>query len=321
MKIKQELKSMFTEHWKYMAVSAACKLNLFDNIPDIGINQNRICDSMNFNPEVFDFLVSSLVDNEFLKRNNGVLFLTEKSILLTEDNPETLKFACLNWSSKHLDTWQNLDYTIKTGKPAFDMVFGLSFFEHLNNNPEDLNKYHLAMHEYARDDYKNISEIIDFTKHKTVIDVGGGYGALINNIKTNNPQINCILFDLPQVIKNVVPKNIITLSGDFFNNVPNGCDAIILSRIIHDWDDENALKIIHNCHRALSENGSIYIIENCIDKTDVDFSLLNLNMSVMCNSFERTSSQYISLLNQQGFALISDIKLNQLQTILIFNKL
>jgi 16S rRNA G1207 methylase RsmC len=177
------------------------------------------------------------------------------------------------------------------------------------------------MFEYARDDYKTLPDLVDFSKHKSIIDVGGGYGAAINTIKAKYPQIDCYLFDLPKVIENVYIENISTIAGDFFEDIPPLTDTIILSRILHDWDDEKVNLILKNCFKALPQNGTLYIIENCTDKITIDLSLLSLNMAAMCESYERKSTEYINCVQQVGFIFQKDIQLNDLQTILIFEKL
>ena len=89
---------------------------------------------------------------------------------------------------------------------------------------------------------------------------------------------------------------------------------------MHDWNKEKANIIINNCFEALPNNGALYIIENCSDNIKVDLSLLSLNMTAMCESYERSSNQYIDLAEKTGFHFKQAIKLNELQTILIFIK-
>jgi 16S rRNA G1207 methylase RsmC len=176
------------------------------------------------------------------------------------------------------------------------------------------------MYQYAKDDYKMLPDVIDFSKHKSVMDVGGGYGALIENIKKKNPNLECILFDLPKVIENISILNVKKIGGSFFDKVPNQSEAIILSRVLHDWNDEKATLILRNCFEALPNNGTLYVIENCSDKIKIDLSLLSLNMTAMCESNERTSTQYILLCENVCFQFDIEKRLNDLQTILIFKK-
>lgn len=319
METKNKLKTFFTEHWKYMAVSAACKLNLFDNLQEAK-TAKQLAHQLSLNEEKLLMLLNALYNADYLDKNGEYFKVNPLSELLAENNPESLKYACLNWSSEHLNAWQNLDFSIKTGNSSFEEIYKKPFFEFLNDNLEKLHAYHKAMYQYAKDDYKTLSDVIDFSKHKSVMDVGGGYGAVLENIKAKNTNIECILFDLPKVIERVTIPYIQKIGGSFFDKIPNQTEAIILSRVLHDWNDVKANLILKNCFEALSNNGTIYVIENCSDKIKIDLSLLSLNMTAMCESYERTSAKYILLCENTGFQFRSETKLNNLQTILIFKR-
>jgi hypothetical protein len=318
--MKNELKNMFTEHWKFLAVNAACKLNLFDVLENPK-SVNELSQSLQANAPTLLHLLNALYSFGYLQKINNQYALSEKSELLTETYPDSLKYACMNWAGEHLTAWQNIDYSVLTGKSAFENLYKSNFFDYLDKHPEKLNAYHKAMYEYARDDYKTLPEKVNFGKHKSVMDCGGGYGAAINAVKTQFPQVDCFLFDLQQVVENAQATNIQTIGGSFFEAIPQVADAIILSRVLHDWNDEKASLILKNCFEALLKGGILYVIENCSDKISVDLSLLSLNMAVMCESYERSSAEYRTICEQQNFKFQSEIQLNDLQTILIFNKL
>lgn len=317
--MKDNLKSFFTKYWKYMAVSTACKLDLFDNLQEAK-TAKLLAEKLSLNEEKLLLLLNALYNAEYLDKKGDYFKVNSLSEFLTDNNPESLKYACLNWSEEHLNAWQNLDFSIKTGKSSFEDIYKKPFFDFLNDNPEKLNAYHKAMYQYAKDDYKTLPDEIDFGKHKSVMDVGGGYGAVLENIKAKYSNIECILLDLPKVIEKVAIPNIQKICGNFFEKIPNQYEAIILSRILHDWNDEKANIILKNCFEALPQNGTLYVIENCSDKINIDLSLLSLNMSAMCESYERTSQEYISLAQNARFGFQSEVKLNGLQTILIFKK-
>jgi len=313
------LKSFFTEHWKYIAVSTACKLNLFDSLL-VAKTAKQLAMELSLNEEKLFFLLNALYNTGFLEKTSDLYKINSLSEILTENNPESLKYACLNWSGEHLTAWQNLDFSIKTGKSSFEEIYNKPFFDFLNDNPEKLHAYHKAMYQYAKDDYKFLPDVIDFSKHKSVMDVGGSYGAVLENIKNKNPNLDCILFDLPKVIEKVTIPDIQKIGGSFFEKIQSQSEAIVLSRVLHDWNDDKANIILQNCFEALPNNGSLYVIENCSDKTKIDLSLLSLNMTAMCESYERTSIKYILLCEKAGFQFHSETKLNELQTILIFKK-
>jgi C-methyltransferase len=320
METTSNLKSLFTDHWKYMAVNTASKLNLFDVIENKQLNVNQIAEQLNLDKNSVETLLKALVSINFLETNKGLYFLNEESLQLTENHPKSLKYTSMVWAEEHLTAWQNLEYSIKTGKSSFNSLTGENYFDYLNKYPEKLDKYHKAMFEYARDDYATLPLKIDFKNHKSIMDVGGGYGAAISAIKASYPKINCALFDLKKVIQNCNLPKIKIIEGDFFSTIPIGYDAIILSRILHDWNNEKCKVILENCFKALPKGGTLYIIENCSDLITVDLSLLSLNMLAMCESYERTLSEYKELFSKAGFIMKSTIQLNELQTIIIADK-
>lgn len=317
--MRDNLKSFFTEHWTYMAVSTACKLNLFDSLQDARTSK-QLTEKLSLNEEKLLLLLNALHNADFLDKKGDYFKVNTLSEFLIDNNPESLKYACLNWSGEHLTAWQNLDLSIKTGKSSFEEIYNKPFFDFLNDNPDKLHDYHKAMYQYAKDDYKTFPDVIDFSKYKSVMDVGGGYGAVLENIKAKYSNVECILFDLPKVIEKVTIPGIKKIGGSFLEKIPNQSEAIVLSRILHDWNDEKANLILKNCFEALPHNRILYVIENCSDKIKIDLSLLSLNMSAMCESYERTSAQYISLCENAGFQFNNETKLNELQTILIFKK-
>lgn len=321
MKNKEYLKSFFTEHWKYMTVNAACKLGLFDVLGAEGKTKEQVSNVLIVPDKNIDSLLTGLLNINFLDKIEDKYVLNSLSVLLTENHAESLKYACMNWSGDHLEAWNDLDKSIKSGNSFFENKYGLDYFDFLNQDEVKLDNYHKAMFAYAKDDYRKITDVIDFKKHKSIMDVGGGYGAAISNIKATQSILDCYLFDLEKVIdKSNTYKGVKSIKGDFFIEIPQLAEAIILSRVLHDWNDEKANQILNNVYLALPKNGYLYIIENCSDKIDIDLSLLSLNMQAMCESYERSSYEYIALANQYKFKFIEAKKLNELQTILTFTK-
>lgn len=319
--MRNELKAMFTTHWKYLAVSAACKLNLFDKVYNGQNTLDKLISKNNWDTKTLSFLLDFLLDENYLVFTDKKEFcLNEKSDLLREENTTGLYHACLNWSEEHLSAWQHLDYSVRTGKSAFEKIYEDSYFNYISHSPLKLDHYHKAMNEYALDDYAGLPDLINFSNHLSVMDVGGGYGALIAKIKQKHSDVNCFLFDLEKVLANVTHAAIEKVKGDFFKEIPPISEALILSRVIHDWNDEKAKIILKNSFAALPQNGTLYLIENCTDQLDRKLSLLSLNMKVICESFERSTLEYTSLCEGVGFTLESITPLNELQSVLIFKK-
>jgi C-methyltransferase len=313
---KNELKRKFTVYWEYLAIKAACKLNIFDLIHEGHNTLESLLKARKFNANALRVLLISLENSGLIKTQNSEYQLTESGHLLTEQHPESLKAACILWGEEHLDAWKNLDYTIETGKPSFEKIYKTSFFYFLSCDPTKLDNYHKAMNSYARDDYEKICQIINFNDHHAIMDIGGSFGYMINNIAQNHPKIKCYLFDKTEVVAGLSFDNLKLIGGDFLIEIPKVADALILSRIIHDWDDSHAKIVLDNCHTALPEKGTIYIIENLTDKIGDRATLLTLNMMTTCRSFERSEKEYRLLLKSSGFETIGILKLNDLQYII-----
>ncbi|MFN0201455.1 MAG: methyltransferase [Bacteroidia bacterium] len=319
--LKANLKQTFTAYWEFLALNAACELNLFDVISEDISDIERLSNKLKTNKIALQKLLNTLIELETIVIREGVFSLTEKGELLTENHVESLKNACILWAKEHLTAWQNLSYSIQTGKPSFEYLYQMPFFEYLQTKPKELKNYHLAMRDYAKDDYKSLTEIIDFSQHKKVLDVGGGLGTVVELIAKANPKVECWVLDLPEVtdlIEKMPETKFQIKSANFFENFNFQTDAIILSRVLHDWNEEKCLQILHNCFHALSQNGKVYIME--IMQDEVHANLLSLNMLLVCESYERTYQEYQQLLEKANFQLIERKPLNTLQTILIASK-
>ncbi len=314
-KNRNDLKSLFTSYWEYLAIQTACKLSVFDFII-AGINTlSKLQSEIKGDENALNTLLIAITNNGYLIKNDDVFSLTEKSIYLTDDHPESLKNACILWGIEHMDAWQNLENTIKTGKPEFS-----NYFEYLSDKPSKLENYHKAMNEYSIEDYENICNIIDFAGFKSIMDVGGGLGGLIKQIGMQFSEKDLLLFEKPEVVDLVPSTSVELIKGDFFNIIPSIADCIILSRVIHDWEDSKANKILANCYSALPEKGQLILIENFSNEIKNNASLLSLNMMIMCESHERTKDEYLNLLSDAGFNIKEIKKLNELQYIIISEK-
>jgi ubiquinone/menaquinone biosynthesis C-methylase UbiE len=317
---KSQLKSLFTQYWAFLAVRAAAKIGVFDQLEKQNLSLDKLAEVCAVQPQVLAHLLAFLVEQRLIKKTiNNNYRLRASGRLLCESSPHSLKNACLLWGEEHLTVWQALPLTLANGAPAFEQLFGQPFFEYLTDKPAKLRNYQLAMRDYARDDYQNIGKIHDFSPHEVIVDIGGGMGALLANIAKSCPKSRCVLFDLPEVAALSQPENIEIIAGDFFAPLPFAANAIILARVLHDWDDEKAAAILHNCRRVLHKGGRLYICE--IMNERVEAHTLSLNMLLMCKSYERSTRQYEQLLAAAGFAIEKQKTINTLQTMLICKKI
>jgi 2-polyprenyl-3-methyl-5-hydroxy-6-metoxy-1,4-benzoquinol methylase len=317
---KEELKQLLTGYWNYLAVNAACELKLFDILENGAQDIESLLNTHGWNRKAFESLLH-ICEQEGLLHVGKKIELTAKGRYLVSTNPDGLYHACLLWADEHMNAWQQLSSVIRTGQPSFEIIYRSPFFDYLKSNPEKLRDYHEAMHEYANDDYRDISIHLDLRRTKAILDVGGGFGALIGNIAKAHKDLKCGLFDLPEVIAQVQREDVDLYSGNFFNKLPVGYDTIVMSRIIHDWDDLDSGRILENVHDALPPRGILFLIENLTDRITNHASGLTLNMMAMCKSFERTEAEYLNLLKQNRFGNFQIKQLNTTQYIIQCSKI
>jgi 16S rRNA G1207 methylase RsmC len=154
--------------------------------------------------------------------------------------------------------------------------------------------------------------VFDFSAVRTVADIGGAHGVLLAAILRANPTARGILFDLPHVIATArdsidaqgLSERCELVSGDFFDTVPVSA-LHPLKQIIHDWDDDQATRLLRNCHRALAPNGKLLLVEMLIPPDDQPSpaQAMDLNMLVVAGGRERTEDEYRQLFQAAGFRL------------------
>ena len=206
--------------------------------------------------------------------------------------------------------WGELMFTLRTGKPAFDHVFGKARWEYLAGNPEAAESFNTAMVELSNRISGAFVAAYDFSGVRTVVDVGGGSGAMLIGVLRAHPHLKGTLFDLPQGLSGAREKlaaaglaDRVTVSeGSFFDEVPTGADLYMLKSIIHDWDDDRALAILKTCRRAMHANAKLVLVErelpDRIDNPDAALPTVmsDLHMMVVLGGAERTNSEYADLL-------------------------
>jgi len=219
-----------------------------------------------------------------------------------------------------------LSATVATGQPAFNHVFGMSFFEYLAAHPDDAAVFNAAMTSVSSVELPAIIAAYDFSGFHRIVDVGGGEGALLHGILSANPKLRGVLFDLPPVVagaaalrSGAMTGRCEIVGGDFFQTVPEGADAYLMRVVIHDWNDEDALKILKNCRRAVPTHGKLLLIESVLKPSNQpDPGRFNdLTMLVLApGGRERTESEFAELLRQAGFALTRVIPATGLTSII-----
>jgi hypothetical protein len=210
------------------------------------------------------------------------------------------------------DAWGALHDTVKSGEPAFERVHGERFFDYLGHHTNEAAVFNDGMTSASKFDLLAILDAYDFSPFKRIVDVAGGHGALLRGILERCPHATGVLCDLPSVIAGAtaitesrVASRAELVEADMFQSVPSGGDAYILKRILHDWSDADATRILRSCRRAIASTGKLLVIDCVLNPPNEPDpgKLMDLNMLVLLRGRERTEVEFRELLAAAGFTL------------------
>lgn len=250
----------------------------------------------------------------FAEADDGRFYQTPLSEYLRTDAPGSVRaWAVQIGRPYHWNSWGHLLHSVETGEPAFSDLYGTTPWEYRASSPEDDAVFNAAMSSLSTAVGKAVVHSYDFSGIETLVDVGGGEGALLAEILAANPTLRGVLFDQPRVVEGAtdlleragVADRCEVAGGSFFEAVPAGADAYLLKSVIHDWDDAAAGQILRRCREAMDDKGRLLVVEPIIGpKNEPDpAKFSDLNMLVMLGGRERTAEDFERLYAEAGFEL------------------
>lgn len=210
-------------------------------------------------------------------------------------------------------SWEEILYSLETGKTGFERAWGMPLFEYLAQHPEEASYFSEAMVGFHGAEPPAVAKAYDFSGVKTVVDVGGATGNMLAAILSHHAAPRGVLFDRPHVVRDApallkargVEERVTIESGDFFESVPDGGDAYLLSHIIHDWNEDQCLTVLGHCRSVIKPGGRLLIVETVLPTGDTPHQgkVQDMVMLVVPGGQERTEAEYTSLLSKAGFRL------------------
>jgi ubiquinone/menaquinone biosynthesis C-methylase UbiE len=244
---------------------------------------------------------------------SGKFALTAVGRSLQAERPGSVRAMVLTLGEIHYDAWRSLLHSVKTGTPAFPRVFGARLFDHLDRSLQAGETFHEAMTDLSALISQAVLVAYDFSGIEVLVDVGGGYGQFLTAVLQMYPNMRGFLLDTPAVLAaaneqlafHTCRERCTLVPGNFLEAVPRGAGAYLMSGVIHDWDDEDAVKILENCRRAMTPNGKVLVVETVLPagETSCFGALLDLNMMVMTGGRERTERDFRRLFDAAGFTV------------------
>ncbi|MET9295404.1 methyltransferase [Streptomyces sp. NPDC003077] len=245
----------------------------------------------------------------FREDDEGAFHLTPAADLLRTDSPDSLRDGVLMLQSDLFWTPAlRMGDTVRAGATVFDEIHGMPFFDYLARNPEAGEAFDTGMASYSRTENDAIAGAYAFPDAGTVVDVGGGHGGLLCQVLLRNPGLSGILYDQ----EGVLPGHVLDRPelagrwelqpGDFFASVPAGADIYLVKRILHDWSDEESVRILKNCRSGMTENSRLLVIDAVIPPGNTPHTgkLLDVLMMTSLNGRERTEADFRELVATAG---------------------
>ena len=213
-----------------------------------------------------------------------------------------------------MKSWTFLDRFFETGQNPFVLANGDPVFDAIQKD-EWLGE--IFGHSWAsrtREFSAGIASLPLFKKVRTVIDIGGAEGQLLIDVLATHPHLTGTVFDLPycrtqfESARAMFPcaERVAFCEGDFFGPIPAGADIYLMKWIIHDWDDENAVRILENCRQAMGTESHLLILDRVVPEeflASIPFAQADLNMAAVNLGKERTRTEFARILDQAGLRL------------------
>ena len=266
--------------------------------------------------------------------------LTRLGELLREDTPHSMRALALMYGGPFYQSFAHLGHTLRTGGEAFRHLFGENHFAYFARHPELAELFDQSMAAssrlfeplpehpvFARDDAAEAGAGIEprtgtgpeaARRTTTVVDIAGGNGELLGRLLTAHPHLRGVLLERPHAIEAARRSLDAAGCGDRctyqagdFAQTPSGGDVYILSRVLHDWDDERCREILSHCARAMPDHADLLIVERVLPADDSASLATAWDLHMMCNvgGRERRADHYARLLADAGLALVGHTRL------------
>ena len=317
-----QLIQMGTAYWVSKILYATAKLGVADRVAAGTKSAAELAGPLRVHAPSLHRLMRTLASLGILTESADQRFaLTAMGEALKTGAPgsarSTLLAFCSPWFASGVD---NIMHSLQTGKSGFEEAQGMPVFDYLSQHPEDASLCSEAMVGFHGQEPPEVAAAYDFSRFKTIVDVGGATGNLLSAILTRHAGPRGVLFDLPHVVSDAptllkakgVSNRVAIESGDFFKTAPSGGDAYVLSHIIHDWSEDQCLTILGHIRKVMKPGGRLLIVEMVLPDGDEPHpgKVLDIVMLVMPGGQERTKAEYAALLTKAGFKLTRVVPTN-----------
>lgn len=253
-------------------------------------------------------LIDFLVVHGFFRIVKDHIFhsVDSKELLPNQNARKFADFYCADWC---ISGFSGLAEAVSNEKSAFELRNGKNLFDYLNSDMSAYNIFNKAMTHDAHFRGENLAYFYDFSKYETIADIGGGTGAILNKLLDTYPLAKGILFDTTPTIQEAKSlykhsNRVEYIDGNFFDPLNFSADIFFLFHIVHDWCDDDVIRILKNCSSAMKSSSPLLIIERILGKSDKSAHGMDLTMMALTDrGRERNLDDFKYILDQAGLKL------------------
>jgi hypothetical protein len=298
------------------AIHVAAVLGIADLLADGPRSSDDLATTTGAHPDALYRLLRALASvGVFHEADERRFTLTDLGAGLRSDAPDSLAgWAAFVGEPYYWQAWGALLHSVRTGENAFRHVHGTDPWTFRSRDPATSAQFDRAMTSLARQVVAAVLDAFDFGRFGTVVDIAGGNGAFLAAILTAHPALRGVLFDQPHVVANAAPlltaagvaDRCEIVGGSFFDAVPAGGDAYVLKAILHDWEDDDCVRILRTCRHAMADGAALLVVEQELGPPNENpaSKFLDLNMLVAPGGRERTPDEYAALFETAGFRFV-----------------
>jgi hypothetical protein len=306
--------------WKSRVLYAGVKLGLIEALRPGAKSASALASELSLDTSMTYRLLRAMASIDLVAEGQDRVFdLTSAGETLLADHPRSLRaVALLQDGVEHNAIWKHLPDIVREGHPhGFVREFGHSAFDHANQDAGYGRLFDAAMNSYSASQTQPIIEALkdfDFSRVQTVCDIGGGYGYLLCRLLLAQPHLTGIVLEQPGILAKPelleahrlgVADRCRYVAGDMFQAVP-AAELYLLKLILHDWADQDALRILLSARRSAPPGGRIFVIEHVVPGPGTPHFSKLYDIHMMCwgPGRERTLQEYASLLEEAGWSYV-----------------
>jgi hypothetical protein len=302
------------------ALYVAAKLGVADVLDPEPLDADAIAGAVGARaPQLRRVLRALVAAGVFCELEDGRFASNDAAATLRAGAPGRMRDVVINFGEEMYRSFGELLQTVRSGETAFDSVYGLPLFEYYAAHPDTEASAGARMLARTLPVARELAASELLRGARTLVDVGGGAGALLAEVLRHRPELAGVLLERPGMLTlaqaYLAEQGVIDrcelVEGDFFAAVPARGDVYVLKSVLHDWDDERCVAILRTCRAAMNDSARLVIVELILPERMtpsapmLSAALLDLIMLAYAGGRERTEAEFTALLDQAGLRLVS----------------